>query len=307
MKQNFLDVAILTEDRYVHVSQPDWYVGNILREEGLLAQHLTARGLSCRRISWADPTFDWSSVRVCVFRSTWDYFERFREFSAWMERIATVTRFINSAELIRWNWNKKYLLELNHQGIPIPKTILFSQGEKPALRENMKQQGWQQAIFKPVISGAGRHTYLLQENQIESLEPRLHQLLETEDFLLQEFLSGILEVGEISLIVIDGEYTHAVRKIGKPGDFRVHDDHGGSVHPYQATPEEKAWAEKIVQACPEIPLYARVDLVRDQLDNLKLMELELIEPELFFRFHEPAAEKLAIHIYQKIQQCHWSP
>jgi glutathione synthase/RimK-type ligase-like ATP-grasp enzyme len=111
--------------------------------------------------------------------------------------------------------------------------------------------------------------------------------------MIQPFLDSIVEKGEISLIVIDGKYTHAVLKKVKFGDFRVQDDFGGTVHPYEATPEEIAIAEKAVAACPYHPLYARVDLVWDQNDELAVSELELIEPELFFRNRPEAAVLLA--------------
>ncbi len=293
MSKFLYDVAILTDDRYEHVEQPDWYVANIFREEELLAQGLTSLGLSSTRVSWSNASFDWSRVGACVFRSTWDYFERFAEFSTWLAKVSPLTRLINSENLVRWNWDKKYLIELDQKGIAVPKTILFQTGEKPPLREIMAQQGWESAIFKPAISGAGRHTYLLHQSTVDTYSKTLLSLLESENFLLQEFLKGILDAGEISLILIQGQYSHAVRKIGKPGDFRVHDDHGGSVHPHDATSDEIEFAENAAQACPELPLYARVDLVRDSHGQLKLMELELIEPELFFRFHEPSAQKLA--------------
>jgi glutathione synthase/RimK-type ligase-like ATP-grasp enzyme len=111
--------------------------------------------------------------------------------------------------------------------------------------------------------------------------------------LIQPFQRDVLEGGELSLIVIGGRCTHAVRKRARPGDFRVQDDHGGTVHPHPATPEEIAFAESAVACCPSPPAYARVDAVRDAAGQLRVMELELIEPELFFRFHEPAARALA--------------
>jgi glutathione synthase/RimK-type ligase-like ATP-grasp enzyme len=111
--------------------------------------------------------------------------------------------------------------------------------------------------------------------------------------LLQDFQESVLNQGEISFIVIGGRCTHAVCKRPKAGDFRVQDDHGGTVTEYHCSAEEAQFAERAVLACPEMPLYARVDVVRDQRGGLVVMELELLEPELFFRFHPPAADALA--------------
>ena len=102
------------------------------------------------------------------------------------------------------------------------------------------------------------------------------------------------------MIVIDGQCTHAVRKVPKAGDFRVQDDHGGVVMAHTASEEERLFAERAVAACPALPLYARVDVVRDDCGQLCLMELELIEPELFLRFYTPAAWCLAQAIARQL-------
>ena len=111
--------------------------------------------------------------------------------------------------------------------------------------------------------------------------------------LFQEFLTNITTEGEISLIMIVGKYTHAVKKIAKKGDFRVQDDHGGSVEEYNATKAEIDFAEKCIKNCPYFPIYARVDIVYDNNNLPSLSELELIEPELWFRNYPKAAKYLA--------------
>jgi len=111
--------------------------------------------------------------------------------------------------------------------------------------------------------------------------------------LLQEFRPEIMAAGETSLIFLAGRYSHTVRKIAKPGEFRVQGDHGGTVHPHEASTDEIAFAETAVAACPSPPCYARVDLLRTDDGRWLLMELELIEPELFFCFRPQAAEELA--------------
>ena len=102
---------------------------------------------------------------------------------------------------------------------------------------------------------------------------------------------------EISLIIIAGEYTHAMKKIAKKGDFRVQDDHGGIVEKYEATSEEIKFAEKCIENCPFSPIYARVDIVYDN-NKPSLSELELIEPELWFRNNIKSAEMLSEEIYK---------
>ena len=111
--------------------------------------------------------------------------------------------------------------------------------------------------------------------------------------LFQEYLKNITLNGEISLIMIGGEYTHAVKKMAKKGDFRVQDDHGGIVEKYDSNNTEIEFAKNVLKKCPYNPIYARIDIVYDNQDIPSLSELELIEPELWFRNNPNAAEKLA--------------
>lgn len=261
---------------------------------------LEARGLRTKRVAWSNVEFDWKQARSAVFRSTWDYFERFAEFSAWMERVAGGMRLFNAPELVRWNVDKHYLRDLAGRAVNVPSTQFIERGEKTTLREVMEANGWAEAILKPVVSGAARHTYRLNVANIDVHETVLRELLREESMMVQPFLGNVLTQGELSLMVIGGRCTHAVRKIAKQGDFRVQDDHGGTVHPHMPTADEINFAERAVAACPQMPLYARVDAVRDDSGALSLMELELVEPELFFRFHPPAADALAAAIAESL-------
>ncbi len=101
-------------------------------------------------------------------------------------------------------------------------------------------------------------------------------------------------------MVFDGCYSHAVRKVPKSGDFRVQDDHGGSAHPHQPTSAQIELAERAIAACHPVPAYGRVDLVQDNQGRLAVMELELIEPELWLRHHPAAATALAQGIARRL-------
>ena len=294
------DIIILTDERYEVPDETNWYQAQLLGEERLLMAGLEARGLRTVRVAWSNPDFDWGCARAAVFRSTWDYFERFAEFSAWMERVAGGMRLFNAPELVRWSVDKHYLRDLADRGVNVPMTRFIERGERKTLREVFAACGENEAILKPVVSGAARHTYRLNAGNLDAHEPVLQELLREESMMVQPFLGSVLTQGELSLMVIGGRCTHAVRKIAKPGDFRVQDDHGGTVHPHTPTADEIAFAEHAVAACPQMPLYARVDAVRDDSGALSLMELELVEPELFFRFHPPAADALAAAIAERL-------
>jgi glutathione synthase/RimK-type ligase-like ATP-grasp enzyme len=296
-----VDVVILTESRYENPPSVDWYVGNLLHEDNLLRLELKQRGLSVVRVDWASADFDWTRARAAIFRSTWDYFDRYAEFSVWLDRVEPLVELINAAPLVRWNCDKHYLLDLEQRGVHCVPTNMIEPGDRRSLVEVLGKIDFTEAILKPAIGGAGRHTYRLNATNVDEHEAIYRGLIAREAMLLQPFQNSVLANGEISLVVIGGKFTHAVHKRGKPGDFRVHDDHGGTVALHEATEEEIAFALEAVLACNPPPLYARVDLVRDNNGQLAVMELELIEPELFFRFHPAAAGWTADAIRERLQ------
>ncbi len=289
------DIILLTESRYAaaKAAPDDWYLRQILTDDQILADALRKRGLRVARKDWADPAFDWSSTRMAIFRTTWDYFHRFAEFSAWLDRVAVQTRLLNPLELIRWNMDKHYLLDLQQRGIPIPPTLITRKGKASTLAALHAETGWTETVLKPTVSGGARHTYRLNPDNLEEHEAIFQSLIADEDMMLQPLQKQVIEQGELSLMVMGGRFTHAVLKVAKPGDFRVQDDFGGTVHNWAASAEEIDLAERAVAACSPNPLYARVDMIRDNAGGLAIMELELIEPELWFRIHPPAAEVLA--------------
>jgi glutathione synthase/RimK-type ligase-like ATP-grasp enzyme len=303
MSKSSADVALLTDYRYTAaVAAPDdWYLGNILADDGLLQAALRARGLCSVRLDWADPDVDWSRFGVAVFRTTWDYFDRQAEFMAWIDRAAAVTRLCNPAPLVRWNLDKHYLGELAAAGVPVVPTRYVERGDTTPLAAHLEASGWDQAIVKPCISGAARHTYRLDRASAAAIEPVVRRLLAGEAMMLQPFLPAILDQGEDTLVVIDGQYTHALRKRAKAGDFRVQDDYGGTLHACEPSDAQRGLAAQAMAACPQVPAYGRVDMVLGTDGGPCVMELELIEPELWLRRHPACAAAFAAAIAARLE------
>jgi hypothetical protein len=295
MSRDF-DVVVLTEDRYASPDPSDPYVAQMLREDSLVVDALRRRGLKVARISWASASFDWRQTACALFRSTWDYFLRIDEFVRWLDVASKQTRLLNDVSLVRWNLDKHYLLDLERSGIAIPKTRLLERGETCSLASTFSELGWGEAVLKPAISGAGRNTYRLNPANLAVHEAAFRRLIENEAMLLQEFRPEIVSSGESSLVFVEGRFSHAAKKTAKPGEFRVQDDHGGVAMPYEPGSSEIAFAEKVLAACPFLPLYARIDVVQSADGAWLLMEAELIEPELFFRFRPEATDALAAAI-----------
>lgn len=296
------DVALLTERRYdaSEADESDWYLANILRDDQLLRRALERRGLTSLRVDWARPDIEWQQFRCAVFRTTWDYFDRRAEFAAWLDRVAPLTQLCNDRAIIAWNMDKHYLADLRERDIPIVPSAFIEQGSSEALGELLESSGWDEAIIKPCVSGAARHTYRVRRENVVELEPVVRMLLSQESLILQPFQQDVLHRGEDTLMMMNGRFSHAVRKIPKAGDFRVQDDHGGSVHPLVPTESQVDLAQRAMAACHPAPVYGRVDMVRDNEGRDAVMELELIEPELWLRNHPPAADQLAEAIANRI-------
>ena len=288
-----MQAVILTESRYENPKDLNPYIENVLLEDSLVAEALMRRNFEVLRKDWNSSELDWAEVDVAIFRSTWDYFDRFGEFSKWLEETRDQTRFVNPYSLIKWNMDKHYLLDLREKGVQIPATLALKKGNQMSLAEVFHSTDWKEAILKPMVSGAARHTYRLEAGNIEQHGDIYAELIQSEDFMLQEFQQNILQDGEVSMMVFGGKYSHAILKRAKKGDFRVQDDFGGTVHPYTPTVEEIEFAERVALLCEPVPVYARVDLTWDAQRAPVLMELELIEPELWFRFAPKAADLMA--------------
>ena len=290
------DVVLLTDHRYVSPKENNQYIKNVLTEDGLVEKALNKLGLRTTKKDWNDSDFDWDSTHVALFRTTWDYFDQFPNFNNWLEKVKTKCTLINTYEQIRWNLDKHYLNDLKKWGVHIPKSEFIKRNSNISLEKISRNNNWDEIVIKPTISGAARHTYRLKKEEIKNFESKWENLISNEDFIIQEFQNNIIEKGEVAIMLFGGQYTHSVIKKAKSGDFRVQDDFGGSVENYQPSKEMIALAKKAIKQLKPTPAYARVDIIWDNESKIAVSELELIEPELWFRFNESAADKLAAEI-----------
>jgi hypothetical protein len=198
------DITILTDRRYDNPADLNDYTNNVLLEDRLLKEALERTGLKVFRTHWDNPYFEWSSTKYAIFRTTWDYFDRIDEFIPWLEKTAELTQFINPISLVKWNMDKHYLGELQLRGIDIPDTIFIEKGDNRKLSEIAKDKNWSEFILKPSISGAARHTYRFNQQEVGQQESIFEELIANESMLLQEFQKNILTKGEIALMLFGG-------------------------------------------------------------------------------------------------------
>ena len=290
------DVVVLTDSRYVNPLETDAYINNVLREDELVINALEGKDLSVIKKDWNDPNFNWNNTRSVLFRSTWDYFDNFEQFKKWFDKTRNTCLMINSSETIEWNLDKHYLLDLQKHQIPIPNSEFIKRGSSVDLSLLIQEKNWNEIVVKPTISGAAKNTYRLKKEDINQFDSTWKKLIYQEDFIVQEFQNNVIKKGEVAMMVIGGKYTHAVLKKAKEGDFRVQDDFGGSIAKYSPSEKMVKLAEKCTGILSAIPSYARVDIIWDNSGDLAVSELELIEPELWFRLNPNAAQKLAEHV-----------
>ena len=295
-----LDVVILTDARYVNPKKRNEYVRNVLTEDQLVMDALEKQGLKTHKVAWSNSSFDWTKTRFALFRTTWDYAEKFTSFSDWLMDVSLKTKLINDYATIVWNLDKHYFQDLQEAGVNVVETYFIEPGDKRTLKELHDELGWKQSVLKPAISASAKDTFRLSSHNIPQHEKLYARLINDESMMLQPFQRDVIERGELSLMIIGGEYTHAVLKVAKPGDFRVQDDFGGTVEDYTPTQSEIDLAIAAVNACDSLPVYARVDIINDNDGNPAVSELELVEPEMWFRKNEKAAEVLAKRIYEKL-------
>jgi glutathione synthase/RimK-type ligase-like ATP-grasp enzyme len=226
-----------------------------------------------------------------VLRSCWDYHRRPEAFRAWLAALeANGAALENSIPLARWNMDKRYLRDLESRGVFTVPTVWLEPGDSRSLVDLRRTTGWTDVVVKPAISATAWRLHRVRADE-QAWPPALGTALESDAFLVQPFVAEIAD-GEWSLICFDGRFSHAVLKRPGPDDFRVQEEYGGrsdAAAPPAAVVEQ---AERLLDVLPERPLYARVDGVETRA-GFQLLELELLEPVLFFGLHAPAVETFA--------------
>jgi glutathione synthase/RimK-type ligase-like ATP-grasp enzyme len=261
----------------------------------LLQGELQRQGVEVVAPLWDDPAIRWSEFDSVVIRSCWDYHLRLAEFLAWVERLETQRVALwNPASLIRMNAHKAYLRAFESAGIPVVPTAWVEARSRKSLGEILGEREWTEAVVKPAVSASATGTWRVSWEGARSTEvaERFGSMARAGDLLVQRFLPEIASIGEWSFVFLAGEFSHAVLKAPAPGDFRVQAELGGRAVAQEPSASLIAQAKAVARVVPEPWLYARVDGV-EVGGRLLLMEVELIEPELFLEFHPEAAARMA--------------
>ncbi|HYC52313.1 MAG TPA: hypothetical protein VEB19_14470 [Gemmatimonadaceae bacterium] len=260
---------------------------------------LTQHGIDAMPVRWDDDTVRLGDFDALVLRSTWDYHLRVAEFERWLTHVeAANVPLWNPVALVRWNLHKRYLCELAEAGVLIPRTQWLTRGAAMSLRDVMDSEGWQDAIVKPAVSASATDTWRVRLDDDQDAT-RFDALLQRSDVLVQELIGEVAAVGEWSLMFIGGAFSHATLKRPRAGDFRVQTELGGTAVPASASTEAIATAEGIMSHLPTPTLYTRVDGVVTPR-GFMLMEVECIEPVLFFEQHPGSRDVFASALLERL-------
>lgn len=246
-------------------------------------------GWKVETLSWRQTTVDWDIFDAVVIRTTWDYQLDPEKFLGVLREIeASDARLENPLEIARWNLNKTYLREIERDGVRIVPTLWDRAYSAASFAEWLAELKTDEVIVKPTVSATAEHTYRLTQ-----FDPTLIEIFTGRSFMVQPFLRSIVTEGEYSLFYFGGEFSHAILKTPKTADFRVQEEHGGIITAVTASSDMLETGRFVFDMITPTPLYARVDLVRDESDNFALMELELIEPALYLRMDPDAPRRFA--------------
>jgi hypothetical protein len=276
-------VALVTCEGFPNLYQDDLHLVNALENIGIKSLPTI----------WSDPDIDWLSFDAIVIRSPWDYFVRLQEFRIWLDaRIASKMLMCNSAEILRWNFDKCYLQDIAAAGVSTIPTIVVRCGETTDFFTLARENGWDDIVVKPTISGGAYGTYRLRLKDVNLFREEFSRILLDRGLLIQPFLPEILSSGELSLMFFDGVFSHAVCKRPKDGDYRVQFQFGGTSETVKVPDKWIAAASTCISAAPGVPVYSRVDGI---ISNGKflLMELEVFEPLMFLTGQPGAAISFA--------------
>jgi glutathione synthase/RimK-type ligase-like ATP-grasp enzyme len=278
---------------FVTYKQSSQANGHLSDDDKLIIELLKKEGLEIEVLAWDNDYVVWEQFSKVVIRSTWDYHYRIDEYKAWLARLEQKgIPLWNPPEIVKWNLDKKYLLELKDQGISIIPTLLIEQGQKHDLQSILERNAWQEVIIKPAIGASAYQIFKAEKENVLSLQLKMDEILVRSAVLVQPFIPQIQTEGEYSFVFIGGRYSHTILKRPQSNEFRVNRKFDGIWSLHQPSIKLIQQAENICKTVRSPLLYARVDCFNVD-GRLVLVELELNEPFLFIQWYPQSAVQFA--------------
>ncbi|MBM4777357.1 MAG: hypothetical protein GQE15_06600 [Archangiaceae bacterium] len=275
------------------------FLNGLYVDDQAAAVELERRGCSVTPLVWNEP-FDPRSFDALVMRNPWDWYKHRPAFRAFLHGLHEVgTPVFNPPAMLERYADKTYFRHLDALGVPTVPTEFFTPARLDEVPAVLSRRGWSRAVLKPSFTANAYGAQRFEATTVEAVVAEAKQHPVDSEWMLQPYVDGIERDGEWSLVFFSGRFSHAVRKQPKAGDYRVQPDHGGqSLLSEPPSLVVEAATRIVLTAVPEA-LYARVDGVTFD-GAFRVMELEVVEPELFFRLHPLAAARFADALLEKL-------
>jgi len=299
-----LSVAILVSDNILSQNKESREdVFELTEQMGKLTPAFAAQGMKTELVRWRDAAERADDFDAMLPFFVWDYFEGNEDdFLNEMAKVDATTKLFNPYRVLKWNLNKSYLEELERQGAPVIRTLTVERVTERNINAAFETLGTDTLVIKPQIGGgAWRQALYKKGDPFPSKDT-----LPPEAAMIQAFLPSVQSEGEYSFLYFGGQFSHAVNKTPKAGDYRIQSMYGGIEAPYSPSSQEREAARQVLDSLNFTPLYARVDLLRGLDGGLKLIELEMLEPYLYLPFakgegaENEGAQKLAAALKKRL-------
>jgi glutathione synthase/RimK-type ligase-like ATP-grasp enzyme len=283
------DIAILVSDEYSN--QP-------YEDDLALKEEIEKRGRTCQIISWRDLNIDYRTIGSVIIRSCWDYDQYLEDFLQILKGISHQSVLFNSYGIVEKNSDKTYLKELEKKGIAIIPTIFLDKAE---LDMSLIPAQWKTLIVKPSVSASGRNTYRVSRENAEYACSSVSMQCCNSSVMIQPYIESIENVGERSTIMIGGLPVFTMKKTPEKGGFLVHEHYGGTYEETQIDQIDRHFLKNVWNSQTEEPLFMRVDYVYDDKGKPLLLELEMIEPNLYLARNPLALKMLADKLCRSVE------
>ena len=241
-----------------------------------LAEALRVRGHRVEAAPWNGPFEPFIGAAAVVIRSTWDYHQDPDAYRAWLDRLPPERTF-NTPDLIRWNLSKAHVLDLGARGAPVPRARLVA-ATATAVAQALEALGLADGVLKPAIGASGFGVERVRRGDEAAALARAGVRKSLDQVLVQEFVTGI-EHGELAGVFFDGAFSHGLRRVPAPGEFRINSQYGGRMEAATLPDAVVRQMAGVLALLPAPALYARVDGVAHGA-RFALMEVEVNEPGL---------------------------
>jgi len=267
--------------------------GDFVIDDEHAIEPLAELGWKVSTVSWRQEEIPWKAFDAVVIRSTWDYWNDVPAFLRALKEIDRQTRLANPLKIVRWNLHKTYLADLEKRGVGIVPTLWPERVQPGSFAACSEQLQSDALVIKPVVGANGDRAFRVSAADEPGRLQEISRCFADRRALVQRFMPHILDEGEYSLFYFNGEFSHAILKVPAASEFRSQEERGAEVH--SVIPEKRLLhrGRLALGAIATVPLYARIDFVRDETGDFVIMELELIEPSMYLRTDPGAPMRFA--------------